>query len=563
MSWELRKVRKDGSVIWVRETAQAVLYGNGMPVVLIVCEDVTAVKEAERALRESEDLTKQILRSSADCIKVLDLEGRLLFMNDAGLTLMEIPDLSMVKGKLWTQFWEGDDRAAASAALAAAKAGEVGKFAGCCPTVTGQPKWWDVQVTPMHDAHGHLHRLLVISRDISEYRRVQEALRLSEERLEHVIQGSSDAFWDARMLPNEPWHSARTPVWWSSRVRDMLDVTETEFPDILESWLSRVHPDDRDRTFAALAAHIEHRIPYDQEYRLLTKQGTYRWFRARGQAMWDDQGRLTRIAGSLQSIEDRKQAEEALRRNEELLRSVINNSTAVVYAKDTEGRYLLINSRFEQLFSVSLEQMRGKTDHEIFPKEFADAFRANDLLVQTTGRVLESEEFAPHPDGLHTYISIKVPLFDHQGHVYASCGISTDITDRKRHEEQLRASEERLRMALSASHVGIWDWDIRTGRMYWSAGVEALCGLATGSFAGTYGAYMEMVYLEDRGSLLALIQQALTNQAAIEATHRVVWSDGTLHWLAWSGRIHRDADNRPIRVLGTVSDVTGRRLHDL
>jgi PAS domain S-box-containing protein len=563
MSWELRKVKKDGSVIWVRETAQAVLYGNGMPVVLIVCEDVTAVKEAERALRESEDLTKQILRSSADCIKVLDLEGRLLFMNDAGLTLMEIPDLSMVKGKLWTQFWEGDDRAAASAALAAAKAGEVGKFAGCCPTVTGQPKWWDVQVTPMHDAHGHLHRLLVISRDISEYRRVQEALRLSEERLEHVIQGSSDAFWDARMLPNEPWHSARTPVWWSSRVRDMLDVTETEFPDILESWLSRVHPDDRDRTFAALAAHIEHRIPYDQEYRLLTKQGTYRWFRARGQAMWDDQGRLTRIAGSLQSIEDRKQAEEALRRNEELLRSVINNSTAVVYAKDTEGRYLLINSRFEQLFSVSLEQMRGKTDHEIFPKEFADAFRANDLLVQTTGRVLESEEFAPHPDGLHTYISIKVPLFDHQGHVYASCGISTDITDRKRHEEQLRASEERLRMALSASHVGIWDWDIRTGRMYWSAGVEALCGLATGSFAGTYGAYMEMVYLEDRGSLLALIQQALTNQAAIEATHRVVWSDGTLHWLAWSGRIHRDADNRPIRVLGTVSDVTGRRLHDL
>jgi PAS domain S-box-containing protein len=118
-------------------------------------------------------------------------------------------------------------------------------------------------------------------------------------------------------------------------------------------------------------------------------------------------------------------------------------------------------------------------------------------------------------------------------------------------------------MALSASHVGIWDWDIRTGRMYWSAGVEALCGLATGSFAGTYSAYMELVYLEDRGALLALIQQALTNHAAIEAAHRVVWPDGSLHWLAWSGRIHRDIENHAVRVLGTVSDVTGRRLHDL
>jgi PAS domain S-box-containing protein len=342
----------------------------------------------------------------------------------------------------------------------------------------------------------------------------------------------------------------------------MLGVTETEFPDVLESWLSRLHLEDKAHTFAALTAHIEHRVPYDHEYRLLTKQGEYRWFRARGQGMWDDQGRLIRMAGSLQCVEDRRRAEEALHRNEELLRSVINNSTAVVYAKDTDGRYLLINTRFEQLFSITLDQIRGKTDHEIFPTEFADAFRANDLLVQTTGRVLESEEFAPHPDGLHTYISIKVPLFDQLGRVYASCGISTDITERKRHEEQLRASEERLRMALSASHVGIWDWDIGSGRMYWSAGVEALCGLATGSFHGTYAAYMELVYLEDRGSLLAVIQHALAGHAAIEATHRVVWPDGTLHWLAWTGRIHRDAENRPLRVLGTVSDVTGRRLHE-
>jgi len=563
MSWELRKVKKDGVVIWVRETAQAVSNESGAPVVLIVCEDITAIKDAERALRQSEDFTNQILRSSADCIKVLDLEGRLLFINDAGTALLEIADLSAVMNKIWTEFWEGDDQAAAAAAVAAAKAGDTGQFVGFCPTLTGQPKWWDVRITPMYDAHGTLHRLLVTSRDITEYRRVQEALRLSEERLEHVIHGSNDGFWDGRVLPDEPWYSPRTPIWWSPRVRDMLGVTETEFPDVLESWLSRLHPEDKEHTFAAITAHIERRIPYDHEYRLLTKQGEYRWFRARGQGIWDDQGRLIRMAGSLQSIEDRKRAEEALRRNEELLRSIINSSKAVIYAKDLEGKYLLINRRFEQLFNLTLDEVANKTPYDLFPRETADQLRTNDIQVQTSARPLEAEELVPHADGLHTYLSIKVPLFDQHGRVYGTCGVSTDITERKRHEEQLRASEERLRMALSASHVGIWDWDIGSGRMYWSAGVEALCGLATGSFPGTYTAYMELVYLEDRGSLLAVIQQALAGHAAIEATHRVVWPDGTLHWLAWTGRIHRDAENRPLRVLGTVSDVTRRRLHDL
>ncbi|HET6674301.1 MAG TPA: PAS domain S-box protein [Nitrospiraceae bacterium] len=562
LSWELRKVRKDRGVICVRETAQAVLNEHGEPVVLIVCEDITAMKEAERAARESEAFTNQILRSSADCIKVLDLEHRIRFMNDAGMALMQIPDVSTVINKLWANFWEGEDRAAAFAAIAAAKAGETGKFVGCCPTSTGVQKWWDVQITPMYDAQRIVNGLLVMSRDITEYRRVQEALHVSEERLELVIHGSNDGFWDARVLPNEPWYSPRTPIWWSPRVREMLGVTEAEFPETLESWLARLHPEDKEHTFAALEAHIERRVPYDREYRLLTKHEGYQWFRARGQGIWDERGRLIRMAGSLQCIADRKRVEDALRRNEQLLSSIINSSKAVIYAKDLNGKYLLINSRFEQLFNLTLDGARGKTPHDLFPSDTADQLRNNDIRVQTSARPLETEELVPHRDGLHTYLSIKVPLFDQNGHVYGTCGVSTDITERKRAEEQLRASEERLRMSLSASHVGIWDWDIATGRMYWSAGVEALCGLGNGSFAGTYAAYMELVYLEDRGSLLASIQRALAGHAAVEATHRVMWPDGTLHWLAWTGRIHRDSENRPMRVLGTVNDVTGRGVSD-
>ncbi|MEP7151505.1 MAG: PAS domain S-box protein, partial [Nitrospira sp.] len=240
--WELRKVHKDGHVIWARITAQGVPNEYQGPVLLMVCEDITAMKEAELALHNSEEFTNQILRSSADCMKVLDLDGRLQYMNDTGQTLLTITDISTYINQPWGDFWEGDDRNAALAALEAARAGEMGKFVGFCPTTTGQAKWWDVQVTPMLDAEGHVRRLLAISRDITDYKRVQESLHASEERLESVIRGSNDGFWDGHVLPGKPWHTPSTPVWWSPRVRDMLGYNQQEFPDILESWISRLHP---------------------------------------------------------------------------------------------------------------------------------------------------------------------------------------------------------------------------------------------------------------------------------------------------------------------------------
>ncbi|MBP8153675.1 MAG: PAS domain S-box protein [Nitrospira sp.] len=353
--WEFRKVRKDGSVIWVRETAQAVLNDQQTPVVLIVCEDITAMKEAEIALHDSEELKNQILRSSADCIKVLDLDGRLQYMNDAGKTLLHIGDLTGYLNKPWADLWEGDDRNAALAALEAAKAGEIGKFVGFCPTTDGVPKWWDVQVTPMLDTRGYSRRLLAISRDITDYRRVQDSLRASEERLESVIRGSNDGFWDGHVLPDQPWHSPMTPVWWSPRVREMLGYNEQEFPDILDSWASRLHPDDREIVFDRLAACLEGgQSHYDVDYRLLTKQGEYCWFHARAEVLERDaQGYALRMAGSLQCITERKQAEAHLRLSEERLRTALTESEVGIWDWDVQSDRLYWSPDVEALFGLS------------------------------------------------------------------------------------------------------------------------------------------------------------------------------------------------------------------
>ncbi len=136
-----------------------------------------------------------------------------------------------------------------------------------------------------------------------------------------------------------------------------------------------------------------------------------------------------------EQIAERRRAEQELRISEERLQSILDNTTAVIYVKDLAGRYLLINHRYEDLFHIRRDELVGRTDNDLFPREIADAFRNNDLRVIETGRALEMEELAPHDDGIHTYISIKFPLRGPGGGIYAVCGISTDITERKRAEQ--------------------------------------------------------------------------------------------------------------------------------
>ena len=111
------------------------------------------------------------------------------------------------------------------------------------------------------------------------------------------------------------------------------------------------------------------------------------------------------------------------------LQMIVDNSAAAIYAKDLDGRYIFINQKWADLFDPDNKGIVGKTDHEIFEKEFADKFCANDLEVLNIGHAINSEEVAPHEDGPHTYVTVKFPLKDESGKNYAVCGISTDVTD--------------------------------------------------------------------------------------------------------------------------------------
>ncbi len=132
----------------------------------------------------------------------------------------------------------------------------------------------------------------------------------------------------------------------------------------------------------------------------------------------------------------------------EQLMALIDHTSAVIYMRDAEGRYLLVNREYERLFRLRREDIVGLTDHDLFPATIADAFRANDRAAIARGEPVQVEEQAPGEDGLHTYVTVKFPLTDRAGRSYAVCGISTDITERKRAEEEVRRLNDELEMRV-------------------------------------------------------------------------------------------------------------------
>ncbi|MFB2971661.1 PAS domain S-box protein [Aerosakkonema sp. BLCC-F183] len=327
---EKRLLTKNYDIIWVNMKATILRHPDGtIRYGLAMIENITQRKNLERELALRQARFDAFFSTAPAALVMLDDRLRYVQINDAAA---EMNGLS-VKEYLGKTFGEVVPELADSLAPIFEKILTTGEpmlnmeVSGEAPKETGTIRHWIASFFPLPGEDCRPVGLGIVAVEITALKRAETALQESLERFELVLKATNDGIWEVRYT----WLDEHTPkeqIYYSPRLMEFVGFTKSELKNVSQSYINRIHPEDRVRVDRALSAHINEAVPYqDIEYRIRNSTGEYRWVIARGQALWDTAGRVTRFAGSMRDITDRKRAETALKEKvarEKLLNQLVS-----------------------------------------------------------------------------------------------------------------------------------------------------------------------------------------------------------------------------------------------
>jgi len=232
---------------------------------------------------------------------------------------------------------------------------------------------------------------------------------------------------------------------------------------------------------------------------------------------------------------------------------------AIVSITDADGIITDVNEKFVEISGYSRDELIGQNHRIINSGVYPKAFYKELWDTISSGKVWQGEVCNRRKDGsLYWVESTVVPFLDGDGVPFKYYAVRTDITAIKEAEEALRASEARLSRSQEFANIGTWDWDIATGELFWSDRIGHLFGYGDQVPETSYESYMAAIHPEDRDTVTKAISACVDKGEEYNIEHRVVWPDGSIHWLHESGDVVRADDGEPLHMLGVVQDITER-----
>jgi PAS domain S-box-containing protein len=397
---------------------------------------------------------------------------------------------------------------------------------------------------------------LCVQRDVTAMRAAERAHRASEERLELAIAGTGVGIYDLDL-------GSGTGFWSESAFRMLGYEPAPDGRATFEMWRARLHPDDAERVLAEHSRSEEGGGDLLFEFRILrADSGEERWLASYGRVLPGPQG--GRSIGTVLDITERKRTEEALRENEARLRLAMEAGRLGSWwfdARHGRGGFSERSARMIGLppgqLEASYEEWRALVHAEDLGQ--AEATFAAALSGETPG--YETEYRVVHADGEVRRLEVMGAVErDSAGAALRVVGTFRDVTRLRAAAEASRESAQRLDLAVSAHRIGIFDWDVQTGRVHWTRQEEELFGVPAGSFGGDISDWAARVHPDDLVPMNEAMRSAMAERRDhLDFAFRIVRSDAELRWIEGSSRFLYAEDGTPLRMVGTNIDATERR----
>ncbi len=532
--FETRHRRRDGSV-WDVDISVTWMHEDGGRFICF-CRDISERKRIEQALEEERRRLAFILEGSGLGTWEWNVQTNENHYNEtwAGMLGFSLQELSRATVETWQALIHPDDLHIARDIVESCLAGQEELF--CELRMKHKQGHWvwvqDRGRVMIHDEEGKPLMMFGTHADITERKLAEEHLEQQRQLYETILEQSLAGYWD--------WMIQEGTEYLSTTFKSMFGYEDHELPNRPETWQNLIFPEDLPGVLDGVRRHYESHgeIPFYNEVRYRHKDGSTVWVICTGKVIeWDEDGQAVRMVGCHIDITERKNAEEALQQANDQLRAIIDTVPNHIYAKDLDGRFLLVNKPLADVFGLEPDEVVGKTDLDYgVSAEQARLDREQDrTVIENDAPLFIPEERLRRRDGSPgVFQTVKIP-YRHPGYDQpAVLGVGMDITEHKQAEQALRESEERFRVLVQHSYDLIWILNEDGVFSYVSPSWKAILGYEPTEMEGR--PFQPLTHPDDVAECERYIERVLEAKKSLPGImYRVRHADGS--WRVHEGRL--------------------------
>ncbi|HEU4683235.1 MAG TPA: PAS domain S-box protein [Nitrospira sp.] len=516
-----------------------------------VVQDITERKRADQALQKSHAFIRQIIDTDPNFIFAKDREGRFTLVNRAvadcyGTTVQDLlgkSDADFNANKEEVAFFLEKDREVIDSLRDVFIPEEV------ITDAFGATRWLQTVKRPLFDEEGNATQVLGVATDITQRKRMEQALRESEARLQAIMDRAPASIFIKDRAGRHLFANKECGAALGLDASAMFGKTERE---LVDAELAQQFRTNDLRVWESGEAQVfEERIP--------SADGVHT-FLSHKLLLRDVHGEPYALCGIATDITERRKAEEALRESEERFRMLADNMSQCAWTADAVGRLLWYNRRWYEYTGTTFDEMQGKGWQKFHHPDHLDRVLTTWRQAHEQGEAWEQTFPLRGRDGSYRwFLSRAMPIRDADGRILRWFGTNTDVTDLRQAQEELHEGEERLRLALAGGQMGAWDVSLTSDSTRWDAKEFELLGVPPHSITPSGAEFYRRVFPEDRALIRESVQRAIDSTGSLEHEFRVVLPDGQLRWLAAKGQVLKGEQGKPVRMIGVNFDITERK----